>query len=324
LDVPAGWEVTPVGTHATVVAAEATGTHRYEVRIPAGQAAGEVTLAGSLAYRYQAGTATLPVAATLNVAPAVAIVSVAPQPAEVTPGAATTLSTVLRNRATVPVTGRLTVTGPQGWQVGPATEYELAPGAQATVQTPLTAPLTVTEGIATVEVAVGVTDSERRTVDIPVLLPNPPAPVLDHVDLGDPASEQAHNLTASEHSGTSVEAGLTRRYTHVNYPGGWFEFDLVVEPGKPFILRAIETYDQAQLKEYDVLVDGVVAHSRSYRRTVGGAGTVTYQFVVDLPQATSDGLVRVRFQHTGTAYDPSIADVWAMPYPADPAAGAAG
>ncbi|MFJ8581734.1 family 78 glycoside hydrolase catalytic domain [Micromonospora sp. NPDC093277] len=325
LDAPPGWEVTRVGTHASSAAAGATVTHSYEVRIPAGQAAGAVTLTGSLAYRYQAGTATVPVAATLNVAPAVAIVSVSAQPAEVTPGAGTTLRTVLRNRAAVPVTGRLTATAPPGWQLGPATAYDLAPGAEATVQTPVTAPLTVTEGTATVEVAVGDTDSERRALGIPVRLPNPPSPVLDHVDLGDPASEQAHNLTASQHSGTNVEAGLTRRYTNVSYPGGWFEFDLAVEPGKPFILRAIETYDQAQVKEYDVLVDGVVTHSRSYRRTVGGVGTVTYQFVVDLPEATRDGVVRVRFQHTGTGYDPSIADVWAMPYPADPShpAGAA-
>ena len=148
---------------------------------------------------------------------------------------------------------------------------------------------------------------------MPVQFANPPAVVLDHVDLGDPTSEQAHHLAASTHSGTNTEAGLTRRYTNVSYPDGWFEFDLAVTPGKPFVLRAVETYDQAQLKDYEVLVDGAVVHTRVYRRTAGGVGTVSYQFVVDRPEATQDGVVRVRFRDMGEGYDPSIADVWTMP-----------
>ncbi|MEW1588325.1 family 78 glycoside hydrolase catalytic domain, partial [Micromonospora vinacea] len=141
----------------------------------------------------------------------------------------------------------------------------------------------------------------------------PPTGAYDHVDLGVAASEQAHRLTASTYSGTSTEAGLTRRYTDVTRPGGWFEFDLAVRPGEPFALRSVETYDGPQLKDYQVVVDGVVAHNRSWQRTAGGPGTVSYQFVVDLPDATRDGVVRVRYQDTGTGYDPSIADVWAMP-----------
>jgi alpha-L-rhamnosidase len=137
--------------------------------------------------------------------------------------------------------------------------------------------------------------------------------VLDHVDLGDAASEQAHGLTASPASGTNTEAGLTRRYTNAGQPGGWFEFDLRVPAGEPFVLRAIETYNQAQLKTYDVLVDGVRVHQREHRRSEGGAGWLTYQFVVDEPELTADGVVRVRFQDVGEDYDPSIADVWATP-----------
>ncbi|WP_220090781.1 alpha-L-rhamnosidase [Micromonospora saelicesensis] len=144
----------------------------------------------------------------------------------------------------------------------------------------------------------------------------PPTGASDHVDLGVAASEQAHRLTASTYSGTSTEAGLTRRYTDVTRPGGWFEFDLAVRPGEPFALRQVETYDGPQLKDYQVIVDGVVAHTRSWQRTAGGPGTVSYQFVVNLPDATRDGVVRVRYQDTGTGYDPSIADVWAMPGPA--------
>ncbi|MGW3811740.1 hypothetical protein, partial [Micromonospora sp. NPDC005113] len=211
----------------------------------------------------------------------------------------------------------LTVIAPDGWRVAPATAgYDLAPGAQTTVSTVLTAPVSVTQGPVEITVATGDTAAERRTLAIPVRFDNPPPGAYDHVDLGDPASEQAHGLTASTYSATSTEAGLTRRYTDTTRPGGWFEFDLAVEPGEPFVLRSIETYDGPQLKDYEVVVDGVVAYSRSWRRTVGGAGTVSYQFVVDLPDATRDGAVRVRFRDTGDGYDPSVADVWATPVPA--------
>ncbi|MFG2053164.1 family 78 glycoside hydrolase catalytic domain [Micromonospora sp. NPDC048930] len=316
LRVPDGWTLTPVGDLAGTVAPGATVSHRYELRIPAGQSPASVSLDGSASYRHQGGTATLPVAGTVTTAPAVVIVSAAATPAAVAPGAATTVNAVLRNRAAVPVSGRLTVTAPDGWRAAPgAAGYDLAPGAETTVSAVLTAPVAVTEGPVQVTLATGDTEAERRALAVPVRFTNPPADAYDHVDLGDPASEQAHHLAASTHSGTNTEAGLTRRYTNVSYPGGWFEFDLAVAPGQPFVLRAVETYDQAQLKDYEVVVDGVVAHSRSWRRTEGGVGTVSYQFVVDLPDATRDGVVRVRFRDTGDGYDPSIADVWSAPLP---------
>ena len=62
-------------------------------------------------------------------------------------------------------------------------------------------------------------------------------------------------------------------------------------------------------------VDGVVVEQRRFRRTTGGAGTVTYQFVVPASAATADGVVRVRFQDVDTDHDPSIADLWATKLP---------
>ncbi|MET8318543.1 family 78 glycoside hydrolase catalytic domain [Micromonospora sp. NPDC005189] len=316
LRAPDGWTVTPVGRQTTTVAPGGTVSHRYDLRIPAGQAPVSASVEGSVSYRHRGGTATVPVAGTVDVIPAVEIVSVASAPADVTPGTATTVGTVLRNRAGVRVAGQLTVTAPDGWRAAPATTgYDLAPGAETTVSTVLTAPVSATEGPTEITVATGDTAVQRRTLALPVRLDNPPPGASDHVDLGDAASEQAHRLAASTYSATSTEAGLTRRYTDTTRPGGWFEFDLAVKPGEPFVLRARETYDGAQLKDYEVVVDGVVAHARSWRRTAGGAGTVSYQFVVDLPEATRDGVVRVRFQDTGDGYDPSIADVWATAVP---------
>jgi hypothetical protein len=267
-------------------------------------------------YRYQAGTATMPVSGTLTVLPAVTVVSVAADPADVGPGESTVVRTVLRNRASVAAGGDLTTIAPEGWSVEPASQgYDLAPGAETTVESTLVAPLTVTEGPAPVTVATGPSDAERAATTVSVRFDNPPPGALDHVDLGDAGSEQTHGLVASAHSGTNIEAGLTRRYTNVTYPGGYFEFDLAIAPGEPFILRSIETYDQAQLKDYDVLVDGVVVHHRSFQRTAGGAGTVSYQVVIDAAHADADGTVRVRFQDSGDGYDPSIADVWSLPSP---------
>jgi len=80
------------------------------------------------------------------------------------------------------------------------------------------------------------------------------------------------------------------------YPGGWFEFDVAVPTDAPFAVRVVETFDGATLKTYDVSADGVTVLSQSLRRTAGGQGTMTYQFVIDEPEVTADGRVRLRFQ----------------------------
>ena len=62
-----------------------------------------------------------------------------------------------------------------------------------------------------------------------------------------------------------------------------------------------------------MLVDGQRVHSRAHRRGEGAHGSLSFQFVVDEPELTQDGVVRVRFQDTGADYDPSIADLWSVP-----------
>ena len=81
------------------------------------------------------------------------------------------------------------------------------------------------------------------------------------------------------------------------------------------MLRAVETYNQPQIKDYEICVNGVLVHSRSYHRTASGEGTVSYQVLVDRADLTTAGTVRVRFQEDagGRNYDPSIADVWSVP-----------
>ncbi|GIE80754.1 hypothetical protein Aph02nite_67040 [Actinoplanes philippinensis] len=311
LPAPAGWTVTPLRPAPSSVRPGGTATARYDVRIPASQDPGDVTLAGTVGYRRPGRAVTLPVGATLTVAPPVEITRFAADRDTVDPGGVTTVTVTLRNRSTVRAGGDLTVAGPPGWPAGPARRYDLAAGQERTVTAAVTAPMTVTEGAATLTAAAGST----ATTEVRVVLAAPPPDAADHADLGDSASEQAHHLTASATSGVNTEAGRTRRYTQQGVGGGYFEFDLAVTPGRPFVLRAVETYNQAQTKDYDVLVDGVVVHSRAHRRTEGGEGVVTYQVLVDRADFAADGTVRVRFAEDidGRNYDPSIADVWSVP-----------
>ncbi|MEU4156472.1 family 78 glycoside hydrolase catalytic domain [Actinoplanes sp. NPDC026670] len=316
LPAPTGWTVTPVApAPATSVRPGGTVTARYDVRVGAGQEPGAADLAGTVAYRRPIGTATLPISTALTIAPPVEITGVDPGRDTVAPGDTTDVVVTLRNRSTIPARGELTVTAPGGWTAGPAQSYDLAAGQEQAVTVPVTAPVTVTEGAATLTAATGAGAAERATAEIRVVVAVPPSGAVDHADLGDSASEQAHHLTASATSGTNTEAGRTRRYTQQGVAGGYFEFDLAVTAGQPFVLRVVETYNQAQIKDYEVLIDGVVVHSRSYQRTAGGEGTVTYQILVDRADLIADGTVRVRFQEDadGRNYDPSVSDVWSLP-----------
>jgi len=316
LPAPAGWTVTPVGpAPATSVRPGGTVTARYDVRVGADQRPGAAELSGTVGYRRQAGTATLPIGASITVVPAVAIAGITVGPDAVAPGDTAGVSVLLRNRSTLPARGTVGVTAPAGWSTGPGRDYDLAAGQERTVALPVTVPLTVTEGTAALTVATGPSAAEQAAAGVRVVLAVPPAGAVDHVDLGDGGSEQEHGLRASAASGTNTEAGRSRRYTQQGVAGGYFEFDLAVPPGRPFVLRAVETYNQAQLKDYDVLVDGVLVHPRAYQRTAGGEGTVSYQILVDRADLTADGSVRVRFQEDaeGRNYDPSIADVWSLP-----------
>ncbi|WP_308797433.1 family 78 glycoside hydrolase catalytic domain [Agromyces silvae] len=139
--------------------------------------------------------------------------------------------------------------------------------------------------------------------------------VSDHVDLGFGYSETQHRLTAAPSSATSTEAGLTRRYSGVNTPGSWFEFDLAVPAGEPVVIRAIETYDGPQQKDYTVFADGQPIDVRSMPRTESGSGTRVYQALVADTALTEDGVLRIRMQKANSGperHDPSIADVWAV------------
>ena len=307
------WAVTAVRPDGTAkFTPGSTTTFAFDVAVPADATPGPHVLVGSLTYRYDGTDVTLPVDADLLVSAPVAVESVSVEPASAHPGDVVALAVDLVNRTDDERSGSVQVTGPDGWRQADVS-FTLAAGASGRSTVEVTVPYTVTAGGVALAASVGSSDEERGEASLTVALTTTPAIVVDHVDLGLAASEQSHGLTASEHSGTSQEAGLTRRYTHTSFPGGWFEFDVAVPAGEPFVIRAVETFDGARAKTYDISADGETVFEQRYARTEGGTGTMTYQFLVDDAESTADGMVRLRFQDVDGGYDPSIADVWVLP-----------
>jgi hypothetical protein len=179
------------------------------------------------------------------------------------------------------------------------------------VQSPLDA--TETDALLQAIATYNGDEGDKASTIVQLRYNNPPTQLYDHVDVGEQVSEQQHNVQFSSTSGANVEEGLTRRYVRNGIANGYFQYDMTVEPGKPFIIRAIETYDRAQTKDYYVVVNGNKVHSRV--NATKSKGLVTYQVVVDDISLSKDGKVTVRFQEDeeGRNYDPSIADVWTMP-----------
>lgn len=295
--------------------------------VPAGQLPGAVPAGAELTYIFSGAEVRLTVPFDIVVDSPVVITELGFDPATVAPGEASSLIAVVQNTGTAPVAGHLKVTVPDGWTAPlPTAEVVIAPMESATISVPVFVPTGANQQQVNVTIgaafeSAGVTFASG-TADLGVLLAPVPDPNVgyDHADLGESASEQAHGLTASDSSGTNTEAGLTRRYAGHLTDFSFFEFDMDVVPGQPFVIRSTETYDRAQTKRYKVYVDGTEVQLRQFTHN-GGVGTETYEFAVDAALATDDS-VRVKFENLDDHgfYDPSIADVWTLAAADDSAA----
>ena len=231
------------------------------------------------------------------------------------------VSLTVVNAGTSPVTGVVTATGPDGWTAARSAPLTVPPGRSVAGATRVFPGGFVPDGDVEVRVAfeVGGTVVDDAMATLDASFATPPARSTDHVDLGDAASESAHGLTASPTSGTNVEAGLTRRYGGYRIPDAWYEFDLAVTAGKGFVLQGLETYDaNPQQKSYRVFVDGELVATRLNVRPLRQEGTAGYRLFVPAEHVGSDS-VRVRLQSRSDPdfADPSLADVWALPFDGD-------
>ena len=303
-----GWNARPAEARIGSLRKRATGTAQFALTAPAAQEPGDVAGGARVTYVYEKATVTVEAPLTIKVVSAlsVAAMTVAPSPAR--PGQDVTVTTTLRNAGRAAATGAFQIGVPTGWTAPVAQTVTVPAEGELVVSTVVAVPRNAEQSARDVPLTStfrGATGSTTLRVE---LAPLPT--VFDRIDLGNSASEQAHGLTAAPSSGTSSEAGLTRRYAGHLTPFSWFEFDLAVTPGSAFVLRVIETYDRAQTKRYKIYVDGQEVKLRTFSK--GGGGTETYEFVVPAALATDDR-VRVKFENQDDPafYDPSIADVWA-------------
>lgn len=322
----------PVGSTARVVLPTDDPATVTEGGVPLGEVEGVSAVEvvdGEVVVTVGSGDYAFTAAGAGIVEPQVVIDPVVLDPATVAPGASAELVATVTSTSDEPVAGRLEVTAPSGWgQPAPGAVTTIPPGESVELSVRVTAPLEVASTTTRAPLTVALVDdgtvlgsaAAELRVDVGPVTEVPAG--YDHVDLGVAASEQAHALTASPSSGTSVEAGLTRRYAGHLTDFSHFELDVAVVPGEPFLLRATETYDRTQTKRYKVYVDDEEVFLRQFAQN--GAGTQTYQLLVPAEHATAD-TVRVRFetQDDHSYYDPSIADVWTLPVPAAPGDGLA-
>ena len=107
----------------------------------------------------------------------------------------------------------------------------------------------------------------------------------------------------------------------------WFDVDVKVPAGTPFVLRVRETFGGPEEKHYSIYVDHIRAKAVVTSRTQTGAGSNVYDVLVDeqwILQDTRDGVMNLMFtRDPGTGGTPSISDVWVLPAD-DPAAAGPG
>ncbi|AWB92107.1 alpha-L-rhamnosidase [Aeromicrobium chenweiae] len=235
----------------------------------------------------------------------------------------TEITAEVTNSTSHPVSGRL-VADRAGWATKASKSVTIPAGGSVQV----TATVTPRRHVVTPSTAFDVVfvdddvELAREGARVAASLTTPPAASVDHVDFGNNASETAHALQAASTSGTSSEAGLTRRYAHSQYPGSWFSAEVVVPKGQAFALRLRETFDGAKTKEFNLYADDVLVGRYEVPRTQTGNGWLAHQIIVDDPAvmaATADGKARLKFEFPKDAragnFDPSIADAWVIEVP---------
>ncbi len=325
LDLPTGWTATAANTGHVALLAGKTTSFAFTVAVPADATVGSNAIVGRVEVPNGTGRASIPAGTTVTVGTPVTLAATA-APTTAVPGGYARINVKLHNRSTTAVSGSVAIAVPAGWAV-PATTapISLAAGADATVPVTLVAPATGTAGpIAGISASFSSATQTLAQVDVPFTLTidgPAAAQVVDYLDMGntgaDPADEPAHSVTYNSQSGNSPdEAGLTRRYTFKGTKDGFIQFTMKITKGQPFVLRARETYDGPQIKQYTVKVNGTLVNSRMFTHT-GGVGTEMYQVLVDDPALLTGDTVTVRYDNNpqGLNYDPSIADVWTLPAP---------
>ena len=315
--IEGGWAAKPATIEQATLAAGSTAALEFGTTVPTDAEVGQVDATLDFAFTYDSRVIRLSeTARLLTVASPISITSATA--AATAPGKGE-VKVVVKNDGTSGVAGHVSLDTPEGWTPGiSSSDVTVAADGTATIVVPFFVPTTTNE--QTVSIAAnfvrGTTVLDTANAPFALLLSRTPANPIDWIDLGNSAAESSRAIMQSGTSGINSEAGLTRRYSGASNPGSWFSFTATVPVNQPYIIRATETYDGVATKKYDIKVDGAVVHSR--QNTSKGAGTQTYDALVTTGLSAA-GNVRIEMRYTTESgfHDPSIADVWILPAPAD-------
>lgn len=325
----ADWKVTPSTVEKASLAAGDSAQLPFTVTVPQHQKPGTYDASAAVTFTSTYGTFTVSTTTPwVSVDSGVAITALSTQSPVGGSDERADLVATVTNNGDASVSGQLTADLPEGMTAPSGSDrVTIQPGATRQVTLPVLVGLEVAAGDQATTVSFvdqGVALATKTGVVSPALAGTPEAALpgqLDHIDFGNAASETAHALSSSPSSGTNVEAGVTRRYAHSNFPGSWYSAEYHVTPGEPFLLRNIETFDGAKSKKYNIYVDDVLVKSYVLKQTLSGQTTKTYQVLVDDPAVlANDGTVRIKYEYPTNPsgyFDPSIADSWVLPVPAD-------
>ncbi|TBN58271.1 hypothetical protein EYE40_13180 [Glaciihabitans arcticus] len=315
LTAPAGWKVLSLSHPvAAVLAPGATREGAYSVRVAAAGPLGSNPLAGTATYRFNGSTATIPVTGAVSVTSPISLTASAIPAAA--PGSAVTANVTVTNASGTAVRGTLQ-TASAGWRIASGEPVTVPSNGSLVVPVTLQVDETANGGAASLVLAFAVGGETWSSVTVGATvnlsLDGPTLTQYDYVDVGEAVSEAAHEMTKSNGSGVTAEAGRSRRYVGITDPTGFMQYRLAVPAGKPFTLKLTETYDRNQTKDYRVLVNGTLVQRRINVHT-GGLSLVTYSIPVSDTTLSASGSVVVRIENNNplvpNTYDPSIADLW--------------
>ena len=273
-----GWTVDASDLELGTLAARSTTTLPFSAKVPLGASPGprdaSVTLAFTSAgqtYRVSSSGRWATVSGGVTISDVVGSVPSAGTPEK------GLVEVTVDNPSSGSADGRVELTLPDGWPPAvPSLPVTVPAGRSLSIELPVLVPRRVvaTDHPVTARFVRGDDTLAEADGSIPVTLATPPSDAegaTDHVDFGDSASENAHGIQASPSSGTSVEAGLTRRYANSTVPGPSYSAQVEVAQDQPFVVRIIETFDGATTKEFNLYADGVFVDRYSISRSAGGS-----------------------------------------------------
>ena len=225
------WRVNPAEARvASTLRPRASGTGRFTLTVPEAQPPGTIDARARVTYEFERVEVAVEAPLTIEVVSAITVENVQATPSPARPGQNVTVTTTLRNAGRAAASGEVRIGVPGGWTAPAAQPVTIPAGGTLDVTTTVAVPRNADQSVQDVPLTstfTGAGGAELATgsTTLRVELGPLPGQVYDRVDLGNGPSEQAHGLTAAASSGTSTEAGLTRRYAGHLTPFSWFEFD---------------------------------------------------------------------------------------------------